>query len=46
MSPEHVRDQADAVFYDVDQGAALVKIEAIGHKLGNRLYVRGEEFQL
>ena len=34
------------VFYDIDEGKALVKIEAIGHKRGNRLYVRGEEFQL
>ena len=34
------------VFYDIDEGRAFVKIEAIGHKRGNRLYVRGEEFQL
>jgi mRNA-degrading endonuclease RelE of RelBE toxin-antitoxin system len=34
------------VFYDIDEGAAVVKIEAIGHKRGNRLFVRGEEFQL
>jgi mRNA-degrading endonuclease RelE of RelBE toxin-antitoxin system len=34
------------VFYDVDEGNAVVKIEAVGHKRGNRLYVGGEEFQL
>ena len=34
------------VFYDIDEGRTLVKIGAIGHKRGNRLYVRGEEFQL
>ena len=34
------------VFYDVDERGALVKIEAVGHKRGNRLYVQGEEFQL
>ena len=34
------------VFYDIDEGRAVVKIEAIGHKRGNRLYIRGEEFQL
>lgn len=34
------------VFYDIDAGGALVKIEAVGHKRGNHLYVRGEEFQL
>jgi mRNA-degrading endonuclease RelE of RelBE toxin-antitoxin system len=34
------------VFYDIDEAKAVVKIEAIGHKRGNRLYVRGEEFQL
>ena len=34
------------VFYDIAEGRALVKIEAIGHKRGNRLYVRSEEFQL
>ena len=34
------------VFFDIDEGNAVVKIEAIGDKRGNRLYVRGEEFQL
>src|SRR3989442_14475082 len=34
------------VFYDIDEANGLVKIEAIGHKRGNCLYVRDEEFQL
>jgi mRNA-degrading endonuclease RelE of RelBE toxin-antitoxin system len=34
------------IFYDIEMGSAVVKIEAIGHKRGNRLYIRGEEFQL
>ena len=34
------------VFYDVDMERAVVKIEAIGHKRGNRFYVGGEEFRL
>lgn len=34
------------VFNDIDARRALVKIVAVGHKRGNRLFVRGEEFQL
>ena len=34
------------VFYDVDTDSALVKIEAIGHKEGNQLFVHGEEYEL
>ncbi len=34
------------VFYDINEEQTVVKIEAIGHKRGNRLYLRGEEFQL
>jgi len=34
------------VFYDIDEVEAMVRIEAIGHKRGNRLYLRSEEFQL
>ncbi len=34
------------VFYDVDQVNGVVKIEAIGHKQGNKLFVHGEEYQL
>ena len=33
-------------FFDIDEREAVVKIVAIGHKRGNRLIVRGEEFQL
>lgn len=34
------------VFYDVDLGESLVKIEAIGYKDGGTLYVHGEEYEL
>ena len=34
------------VFYDVDVSQRVVKIEAIGHKPGNTLFVHGEEYQL
>jgi mRNA-degrading endonuclease RelE of RelBE toxin-antitoxin system len=34
------------VFYDVDEGTALVKIEAVGYKQGNILFVHGEEYEL
>ena len=33
------------VFYDIEAGKT-VKIEAVGHKRGNCLYIGGEEFQL
>jgi mRNA-degrading endonuclease RelE of RelBE toxin-antitoxin system len=34
------------VFYDVDERQRLVKIEAVGYKQGNRLFVHGQEYQL
>lgn len=34
------------VFYDVDVEETLAKIEAIGYKEGNRLFVHGEEYEL
>jgi mRNA-degrading endonuclease RelE of RelBE toxin-antitoxin system len=34
------------VFYDVDEQAQTVKIEAIGYKEGNRLFIRGKEYAL
>lgn len=34
------------VFYDVDAENAVVKIEAIGNKQGNKLFVHGEEYEL
>jgi mRNA-degrading endonuclease RelE of RelBE toxin-antitoxin system len=34
------------VFYDVDEEAKTVKIEAVGYKQGNRLFIRGEEYAL
>jgi mRNA-degrading endonuclease RelE of RelBE toxin-antitoxin system len=34
------------VFYDVDENGKVVKIDAIGHKEGSRLFIRGKEYQL
>ena len=34
------------VFYDIEEAARLVKIEAIGLKRGSRLFIHGEEYQL
>lgn len=34
------------VFYDVDENKNLVKIEAVGHKEGSCLFIRGKEYQL
>jgi len=34
------------VFYDVDIAGQRVKIEAVGYKRGNTLFIRGEEYEL
>ena|SRR3990167_8690254 len=34
------------VFYDVDEVAKIVKIEAIGHKESSRLFIHGKEYEL
>jgi mRNA-degrading endonuclease RelE of RelBE toxin-antitoxin system len=34
------------VFYDVDQENQLIKIEAVGYKRGDQLFIRGKEYQL
>ena len=34
------------VFYDVDVKANAVEIRMIGHKEGNRLFIRGEKYTL
>ena len=34
------------VFYDVDEQEQAVKIEAVGHKEGNVLFIHGEEYKL
>ena len=34
------------VFYDVHETAKIVKVEAIGYKRGNRLFIHGEEYEL
>jgi len=34
------------IFYDIDGSAHLVKVEAVGHKRGSRLFIHGEEYLL
>ena len=34
------------VFYDIEESAHLVRVEAIGHKRGGRLFIHGEEYHL
>ena len=34
------------VFYDIEESAHLVRVEAIGHKRGARLFIHGEEYHL
>jgi mRNA-degrading endonuclease RelE of RelBE toxin-antitoxin system len=34
------------VFYDADSQNAVVKVVAIGHKRGSKLFVHGKEFNL
>ena len=34
------------VFYDVDDKQELVRIIAIGYKVGNKLFIQGEEYDL
>lgn len=34
------------VFYDIEDAAHLVKIEAVGQKRGHRLFLHGEEYHL
>lgn len=46
LAERELRIDRFRVFYDIDERNALVRIEAVGYKRGNRLYVGGEEFQL
>lgn len=34
------------IFYEVDKIAQIVNIVSVGHKIHNRLWIRGEEVQL
>ncbi|NMF86030.1 type II toxin-antitoxin system RelE/ParE family toxin [Nodosilinea sp. P-1105] len=34
------------VFYDVEATVRIIKVEAIGYKEGNQLFIRGEPYQL
>jgi mRNA-degrading endonuclease RelE of RelBE toxin-antitoxin system len=46
LAERELRIDRFRVFYDIEKANAVVKIGAIGQKWGNRLYIRGEEFQL
>ncbi len=34
------------VFYDIDEVNRVIKVEAVGHKHGSRLFIHGEEYTL
>jgi len=34
------------VFYDVREEVKVVRVEAVGHKDGNKLFIHGEEYEL
>mgnify|MGYP001613257179 CR=1 FL=1 len=34
------------VFFDLDQENRLIKVEAVGHKRGNSLFIQGKEYEL
>ncbi len=46
VSEYELRISKFRVFYDVDEEAKTVKIEAVGYKEGNRLFIRGKEYAL
>lgn len=41
-----LRVESFRIFYEVDRGRGVVTIVAIGIKLGQHLYIRGERFEL
>ena len=41
-----LRVETFRVFYDVDVEHQVVKIETVGYKQGNTLFVHGEEYEL
>jgi mRNA-degrading endonuclease RelE of RelBE toxin-antitoxin system len=46
MAEWELRIDKFRVFYDVNQENKSVKVEAVGYKKGNRLFIHGEEYQL
>ena len=46
LSQWELRADRFRVFYDVDEIALQVKIEAVGYKKGNKLLIHGQEYQL
>jgi mRNA-degrading endonuclease RelE of RelBE toxin-antitoxin system len=46
MAEWELRVDKFRVFYDIEESAHLVKVEAVGYKRGSRLLIHGEEYQL
>jgi len=46
LAERELRIDRFRIFYDIEEASGVIKIEAIGQKRGNRLSIRGEEFQL
>lgn len=46
LSEWELRIDRFRVFYDVQEAVRIVKVEAIGHKVGNRLFIHGQEYEL
>ena len=34
------------IFYDIDKDGKIVKIATIGYKIGSKLFIHGEEYEL
>jgi len=45
MAEWELRVDKFRVFYDIEESAHLVKVEAVGYKRGSRLLIHGEEYQ-
>jgi len=46
MAPWELRVGRFRVFYEADETSRIVTILAVGHKVHNRLFLRGEEVKL
>ena len=46
MSEWELRVDTFRVFYDVDAVANAVEVRMVGHKEGNKLFIRGKEYAL
>lgn len=46
LSAWELRVGSFRIFYDVDESENLVTVKAVGHKEHNKLFIRGEEYEL